>query len=146
MCQVYIFKNTTVNEAREFVEITIPCLAYDGRDVHIICTGAKSLTNFNVMLYIYMKHYLPFMEGERSRRGLGTRHSILNMQDGDPVNIQVLDAIEGICEEAAKNVVVPVDSWCHYFVVSFLFYVASYCCLEWCRMRVPNPRTASRGR
>lgn len=106
------------------MKITIPCLAYDGRDVYLIFTGAKSLTNFNVMHSIYVQHYLPFMEGERSRRGLTTKDSILNMQDGDPVNIQVLDAIEESCDAARKNILVPVDSLWYCFVYN-LFYIAA---------------------
>jgi hypothetical protein len=90
MEQVYIFKNVQIQEG-SLVEISFPGVAHDGRTVHAIFQNDKSLTSYQTVERVYMKHFIPWMKETRLNVTGGHTAEMVCLQDSDPDQYKFLD-------------------------------------------------------
>jgi hypothetical protein len=91
MEQVYAFSHPALRED-ECIEVTIPHLGADGRDVHIILAGG-SIGGEHVVYLVLKKHFLPFIRSVRTARAVSVDQPCLIGLDGDPGQMNALDRL-----------------------------------------------------
>ena len=89
MPQVWIFKDESLGQ-EGVRHVVIPRLDPTSRDVHVLCTGGKSMTNYNVVKTMYEEVAFPWMD---DIIGCCTREhqpDVVLVQDSDPDQFKYL--------------------------------------------------------
>ena len=89
MPQVWIFKDEALKED-EVRKAVIPCLDASSGDVTVLCTGGKSMTNFNVVKTMYEDVAFPWMDDILSRCTSEHQPDSVLVQDSDPDQFKYL--------------------------------------------------------
>ena len=115
MEQVYIFKHEPL-ETGVVIEVKLGGFAYDSRDVHVLFTGDKSLTNQHVVSTVVNGHYIPWMKHVRQSRTGDDKAVMVSLQDSDPDQFAILNKNMRTVFMEANTRVRAVDLCCLLFI------------------------------